>query len=191
MLDFGNIELVQRKVQILQKFEGVYAAYHEQLKKRSRYRWVERLLCRSKAWNRGYRRRCNWVASSEHVKDFGRLLSPARVITAGPDTEINPDDSASNNVPSRASHLTGLQNLSLFQVKFGGELSRLFSISCKKKGQSTKVWGNSEGGASTTTYEESSLATNRNRKGTSRRTRLRRSWSVLCRKFCLAFQTGR
>ena len=71
--------------------------------------------------------------SSEHVKDFGRLLSPARVITAGPDTEINPDDSVSNNVPSRVSHLTGLQNLSLFQVKFGGELSRLFSISCKKK----------------------------------------------------------
>ena len=27
----------------------------------------------------------------------------------------------------------GLQNLSLFQVKFGDELSRLFSISCKKK----------------------------------------------------------
>ena len=99
----------------------------------SRYRWVERLLCRSKAWNRGYHRRCNWVVSSEHVKDFGRLLSPARAITAGPDTEINPDDSASNNVPSRASHLMGLQNLSLFQVKFGGELSRLFSISCKKK----------------------------------------------------------
>ena len=71
--------------------------------------------------------------SSEHVKDFGRLLSPARAITAGPDTEINPDDSASNNVPSRVSHLMGLQNLSLFQVKFGGELSRLFSISCKKK----------------------------------------------------------
>ena len=66
----------------------------------SRYRWVERLLCRSKAWNRGYHRRCNWVVSSEHVKDFGRLLSPARAITAGPDTEINPDDSASNNVPS-------------------------------------------------------------------------------------------
>ena len=38
MLDFGNIELVQRKVQILQEFEGAYAAYHEQLKKRSRYR---------------------------------------------------------------------------------------------------------------------------------------------------------
>ena len=38
MLDFGNIELVKRKVQILQEFEGAYAAYHEQLKKRSRYR---------------------------------------------------------------------------------------------------------------------------------------------------------
>ena len=33
MLDFGNIELVKRKVQILQEFEGAYAAYHEQLKK--------------------------------------------------------------------------------------------------------------------------------------------------------------
>ena len=32
MLDFGNIELVKRKVQILQEFEGAYAAYHEQLK---------------------------------------------------------------------------------------------------------------------------------------------------------------
>ena len=35
--------------------------------------------------------------SSEHVKDFERILSPARAIKAGPDTEINPDDSASNN----------------------------------------------------------------------------------------------
>ena len=77
--------------------------------------------------------------SSEHVKDFDRLLSPARAITAGPDTEINPDDSVSNSVPSRVSYLMGLQNLPLFQVKFSGELSRLFSISCKNKGQSTKL----------------------------------------------------
>ena len=36
MLDFGNIELVKRKVQglkkILEEFEGAHAAYHEQLK---------------------------------------------------------------------------------------------------------------------------------------------------------------
>ena len=36
LLDFGNIELVKRKVQglkkILEEFEGAHAAYHEQLK---------------------------------------------------------------------------------------------------------------------------------------------------------------
>ena len=111
-LSGGNIELVKRKVpwlkKILKEFEGAHVAYHELLK-------IDRDVDECNLYfvevKRGIEEItgdvATWVVSSEHAKDFGILLSPARAIKAGPDTEINPNDSASN-VPH------GLQNLSSF-----------------------------------------------------------------------------